>query len=119
MIGAVFATGAQWARADFLLHTRADREFQYTDDDNFYNSNHVDTLEKVGIRPGVITDHNKPKIPRIVWEELVANALVHRDYFVSASVRVLVFSDRVEIISTAHLPSKLTVENIKARNYYA
>lgn len=56
------------------------------------------------------------EIPRIVWEELVANALIHRDYFVSAPVRVLVFADRVEIISPGHLPNNLTVENIKAGN---
>lgn len=60
--------------------------------------------------------HGLPEIPRIVWEELIANALVHRDYFVSAPVRVLVFSDRVEIISPGHLPNNLTVENIKAGN---
>jgi ATP-dependent DNA helicase RecG len=57
-----------------------------------------------------------PEIPRIVWEELVANALIHRDYFVSAPVRVLVFADRVEIISPGHLPNNLTIENIKAGN---
>ncbi|MYN04037.1 ATP-dependent DNA helicase RecG [Pseudoduganella sp. DS3] len=57
-----------------------------------------------------------PEIPRIVWEELVANALVHRDYFISAPVRVLVFADRVEIISPGHLPNNLTIENIKAGN---
>ena len=58
----------------------------------------------------------EPEIPRVVWEELVANALVHRDYFISAPVRVFVFSDRVEIISPGHLPNHLTVENIKAGN---
>jgi len=58
----------------------------------------------------------QPEIPRIVWEELVANALIHRDYFISAPVRVLVFADRVEIISPGHLPNNLTVENIKAGN---
>ncbi|MCE4556406.1 RNA-binding domain-containing protein [Roseateles cellulosilyticus] len=58
----------------------------------------------------------QPEIPRIVWEELVANALIHRDYFVSAPVRVLVFADRVEIISPGHLPNNLTIENIKAGN---
>lgn len=56
------------------------------------------------------------EIPRIVWEELVANALVHRDYFISAPVRVLVFANRVEIISPGHLPNNLTIENIKAGN---
>lgn len=56
------------------------------------------------------------EIPRIVWEELVANALIHRDYFISAPVRVLVFADCVEIISPGHLPNNLTIENIKAGN---
>ncbi|MBS0575663.1 MAG: AAA family ATPase, partial [Proteobacteria bacterium] len=55
----VFAEGAQWVRADFHLHTRADRKFKFTGDDNFYNSNYVDALEKAGIRLGVITNHNK------------------------------------------------------------
>lgn len=56
------------------------------------------------------------EIPRIVWEELVANALIHRDYFISAPVRVLVFENRIEIISPGHLPNHLTIENIKAGN---
>lgn len=55
----VFKNGAQWIRADFHLHTRADREFKYAGDDNFYNSNYADALEKAGIRLGVITNHNK------------------------------------------------------------
>ncbi|MCL2876806.1 MAG: histidinol-phosphatase [Betaproteobacteria bacterium] len=54
-----FAEGAHWVRADFHLHTRADREFKYTGDGNFYNSNYVDALEKMQIRLGVITNHNK------------------------------------------------------------
>lgn len=58
----------------------------------------------------------RPEVPRIVWEELVANALIHRDYFISAPVRVLVFADRVEIVSPGHLPNNLTIENIKAGN---
>ncbi|MFY9261640.1 MAG: RNA-binding domain-containing protein [Gallionella sp.] len=56
------------------------------------------------------------EIPRIVWEELIANALIHRDYFIQAPVRVFVFTDRVEIISPGHLPNNLTIENIKAGN---
>lgn len=57
-----------------------------------------------------------PEIPRIVLEELLTNAFVHRDYFISAPIRVFVFVDRVEIISPGHLPNNLTVENIKAGN---
>jgi len=56
------------------------------------------------------------EIPRIVLEELLANALIHRDYFVSAPIRVFVFDDRVEIISPGHLPNNLTVTNIRTGN---
>jgi len=55
-----------------------------------------------------------PEIPHESIGEIVANALMHRDYFVSASVRVFIFRDRVEIISPGCLPNNLTVENIKA-----
>lgn len=57
-----------------------------------------------------------PEVPRIVFEELVANALIHRDYFVSAPVRLFVFDDRIEIVSPGHLPNNLTVANIRSGN---
>lgn len=57
-----------------------------------------------------------PEVPRIVLEELIANALIHRDYFVSAPVRIFVFVDRITIISPGHLPNNLTVENIRSGN---
>ncbi len=63
-----------------------------------------------------VNSTGEPEIPRIVWEELVANALVHRDYFITAPVRIFVFADRVEIISPGHLPNNLTVENILKGN---
>lgn len=56
---AFFEQGAQWIRADFHMHTRADREFKYTGDDSYYYSNYVGALEKAGIRLGIITNHNK------------------------------------------------------------
>lgn len=56
------------------------------------------------------------EIPRIVFEELLANAIIHRDYFVSAPIRIFVFDDRVEIISPGHLPNNLTLDNIRSGN---
>jgi ATP-dependent DNA helicase RecG len=56
------------------------------------------------------------EIPRIVLEELLTNALIHRDYFVSAPVRIFMFDDRIEIISPGHLPNNLTVANIRSGN---
>jgi ATP-dependent DNA helicase RecG len=55
----------------------------------------------------------KWEIPHEVFEELIVNALVHRDYLISSTVKILVFSDRVEIINPGKLPNSLTVENIK------
>jgi len=53
-----------------------------------------------------------PEIPKIVFEELVANAIIHRDYFTNAPIRILIFNNRIEIINPGHLPNNLTVENI-------
>ena len=55
----------------------------------------------------------EPEIPKIVFEELLVNALIHRDYLISAPIRIFIFSDRIEIISPGHLPNHLSVENIK------
>lgn len=63
-----------------------------------------------------INSTGEPEIPKIVLEELIANALIHRDYFISTPIRIFVFSDRIEIISPGHLPNNLTVENIVMGN---
>jgi ATP-dependent DNA helicase RecG len=60
--------------------------------------------------PGVL------EIPHIALEEILVNALIHRDYFISAPIRIFVFTNRSEIISPGHLPNNLTIENIKRRN---
>lgn len=53
------------------------------------------------------------EIPEIVFQELLVNALIHRDYFISAPIRVVVFADRVEISNPGHLPNHLNVEQIR------
>ncbi|QEP44290.1 histidinol-phosphatase [Ectothiorhodospiraceae bacterium BW-2] len=55
----IFGYGSTWIRADFHLHTNADKEFKYTDNEDDYFSNYVKGLEKADIRIGVITNHNK------------------------------------------------------------
>ena len=47
-------------------------------------------------------------------EELVVNALIHRNYFIQTEIKIFIFDDRVEIISPGNLPNTLTIENIKA-----
>jgi ATP-dependent DNA helicase RecG len=57
-----------------------------------------------------------PEIPRLVFEELLVNALVHRDYLVSAPIRMFIFDDRIELVSPGHLPDNLTVAKVLAGN---
>lgn len=52
------------------------------------------------------------EIPYEVFEELIVNSLVHRDYYISSTIKVFIFTDRVEIISPGKLPNSLTIENI-------
>ncbi len=58
----------------------------------------------------------RAEIAEAVFEELLVNALVHRDYFVSAPIRLFIFDNRIEIISPGHLPNNLTVEKIRTGN---
>ena len=58
----------------------------------------------------------KLEVSEIALEEILQNALVHRDYTKNAPVRLLIFDDRIEIISPGCLPDGLTVENIKFGN---
>lgn len=72
-------------------------------------------LHKVQAGQGVNAP-GKPEIPDSVFEELLVNALVHRDYLVSAPVRLFIFDNRIEILSPGHLPNNLTVDKIRAGN---
>src|SRR5260370_9257272 len=56
---ALFEHGSVWIRADFHMHTLADKEFTYTGDPNFFVSEYVSKLKSAGIRVAVITNHNK------------------------------------------------------------
>lgn len=53
------------------------------------------------------------EIPPPALEELLINALIHRNYFISGNIRILIFDDRVEIISPGKLHNNLTVDKIK------
>lgn len=54
-----FANGSAWVRADFHLHTKADKEFTYSGEENSFVTGYVNGLKKAGIGLGVITNHNK------------------------------------------------------------
>ena len=54
-----FNSGMKWLRADFHLHTKVDKEFQYSDSDSDFYRLYVERLEAEGVSIGVITNHNK------------------------------------------------------------
>ncbi len=56
------------------------------------------------------------EIPKSIFEELLVNALVHRDYLVSAPIRLFIFDNRIEIVSPGHLSNNLTVGKIRVGN---
>lgn len=72
-------------------------------------------LHKIQAGRGINTP-GIPEVPEIVFEELLVNALIHRDYFISAPVRIFIFDNRIEIISPGNLPGNLTVAKIKTGN---
>jgi len=72
-------------------------------------------ITKAVAYPGVDVDIENYLDSRDITGKL-ANALIHRDYFISAPIRVFVFCDRIEIINPGHLPNNLTIEYIKNGN---
>ena len=59
MMNKLFSHGSQWIKADFHLHTKVDKEFSYSGEDNDYLNNYVKSLVDSGIQLGVVTNHNK------------------------------------------------------------
>jgi hypothetical protein len=55
----IFEYGSRWIRADFHLHTRADKEFKNDGGDDRFVTDYVEGLKAANIGLGVITNHNK------------------------------------------------------------
>ena len=73
-------------------------------------------LYKVQPQGGSFNSVGGLEISKVALEEAIVNALVHRDYGKISPVRVLVFQDRVEIISPGALTNHLTIAQIKNGN---
>lgn len=75
------------------------------------------SVEKVkqiieGIEKAGAAGMEKIIYPEEALHELLTNAVLHRDYSVTADVQVRIFDNRVEIESPGRLPGHVTVENI-------
>ncbi|MGJ4918487.1 ATP-binding protein [Bradyrhizobium sp. HKCCYLRH2060] len=49
--------------------------------------------------------------PEALWETIV-NAVLHRDYSISDDIQILIFDNRIEILSPGKLPGYVNIENI-------
>ena len=54
-----------------------------------------------------------PEIPLEALREALVNAVAHRDYTISAPIRIIVFKDRVEFRTPGKLPNTVTIESMK------
>ena len=75
-----FKNGSSWLRADFHLHTKADKEFIYSEDTNYFSKNYIDQLKNENIKVGVITNHNKFDLTE--FKELRKNAKKEEIYLI-------------------------------------
>ncbi len=74
------------------------REFQYLDKDGKFRI--------------------MPEYPEFAWFEGIVNALTHRNYSMRGEhIKVLIYDDRMEILSPGLLPNIVTIENILNQRY--
>lgn len=60
----------------------------------------------------------KYEYPEAAIRELIANAIIHRDYkIIETYTQIRIFQDRIEIISPGSLPPGVTVDNIKEAQF--
>ena len=52
------------------------------------------------------------EIPSQVFVEIIINALIHRDYYQTAPIRLLIFDNRIEVHSPGNLPLDVTEDTI-------
>lgn len=83
----VFSHGSTWVRADFHMHTKADKKFRYSGEPNEFVGMYVDALANVGIRVAVITNHNKFDLQEF---KAIRKAAKKRDIYVLAGVELSV-----------------------------
>jgi len=60
-----------------------------------------------------LEDERHYEIEGYVLREAIVNAVAHRDYTISAPIRIFIFNDRIEFHTPGRLPNTVSIENIK------
>jgi len=71
-----------------------------------------------GMRIRGLEREEVPEYPLSVVREAIVNAVAHRDYSIRGdNIRVIMFSDRMEVYSPGRLPGHVTLDNIVEERY--
>lgn len=71
-----------------------------------------------GVRLTGFARQDVPEYPMPVVREAIVNAVAHRDYAIRGdNVRVLMFSDRLEVYSPGRLPGHVTLDNLVSERF--
>lgn len=57
------------------------------------------------------------RYPPVAIHEIITNAVLHRDYGVKDDIHVIVYDNRIEVVSPGKLPGHITIENILQERY--
>lgn len=55
--------------------------------------------------------------PITALHEIITNAVIHRDYSIADDIHILIFDNRVEVMSPGTLPAHITPENILSERF--
>lgn len=89
--------------------------FQLTDQATAFVMSHLS--RRIGEHDGETgAAPTKYELPRKAVFEAIVNAICHRDYTSPASVQVMLFPDRLEILSPGPLPNGMTVAKLHKRH---
>ncbi len=78
----------------------------------------VSSNMRQGMRIRGLAREDTPEYPISVVREAIVNAVAHRDYSIRGdNIRVLMYSDRLEVYSPGRLPGHVTVDNIIEERY--
>ncbi|MGH6747134.1 ATP-binding protein [Novosphingobium sp.] len=74
----------------------------------------VDRITEIISGISILTPEGIKKVdypPEAIWE-ILTNAIIHRDYSIADDTQILIFQNRIEIISPGTLPAFVNLDNI-------
>jgi len=77
----------------------------------------VSSVQKIVEAMPCTDDGHQVDYPEETLHEIIANAILHRDYSIQDDIQVRIFNNRVEVESPGLLPGHITVQNILSQRF--